>query len=818
MKKYFFWVLWMWPILVAAQDTNKVYTATRIDQSVKIDGELNEAVWQIAQPITHFFQYQPNEGTEPDHPTDVRIVYDNTAIYIGAIMYDSAPDSIMGELGARDASDINADYFRIALDTYNKHQDAYFFGVYASGVQFESKVSDETYDAVWESSVSINSNGWVAEIKIPYSAIRFPKNKEQEWSMQLNRYVRRSREFTQWSKVPSKAFNPRIYWGTIRGITDVTAPVRLSFTPYLSGYLENAPVINSEGDTRYTNSFSYNAGADVKYGIDERFTLDMTLFPDFGQVQSDDKVKNLSYREVTYDDKRPFFKESIELFDKNELFYSRRIGKIPSGFFSIENELKPGEYVDENPSKVKLLNALKLSGRTDDGLGLGLFNAVTDNTYATIKDSSGNHRKILTEPLTNFNVVVLDQHMKNNSSVYLINTNVTRDKGFNDANVTGSGFVISNKKNTFALEGAGAVSQLFSKSDGEPTRNFNSIVGYMYGLALKKLGGTFEYSVSRGVYDNNYYTSDLGYQVINSKVVYEANVNHNLHQPWKFLRNSYNNIGYTYATHFITGKTVTNEIYSNFFVTFLNYHSLFAGGGFTPGNFYDYFEPRVEGRYQKSIRYWYSYAGVSSDYRKKLAVDAQVNMSNFISRFVSEGYNFNLTLRYRFSDKFTVRAKSYYAFDPYNLGFVDIDNDDVIYGLRYLNTYTNELNAIYTFKNDMFLSINARHYWVTARYKKYLLLELDGTLTENTEYNLNNDFNYNIFNIDLVYSWQFAPGSNLSIVYKNIIENDELAIQSTPSYDQNFKKLIHDPQTNSISVKVLYYLDYLSLKKQLQRL
>ena len=399
----------LFTISAFAQDSLKVHRATRVSASPKIDGDLSDEVWQQATPITDYFQFQPVEGSVPDQKTSVRIIYDNSAIYIGCIMYDTAPDSILKEMGARDEEDINADYMRICFDPYNKRQDAYFFGIYASGVQFDNKVSDESFDAVWESEVKITAEGWIAEIKIPYSAIRFPKEPIQKWAFQLNRYVRRTRELTQWSKTPSQANNSRLYWGTLEGITDVDAPLRLSFTPYLSSYLENTPVINSDGNTSYSNSFSYNVGADVKYGIDERFTLDMTLFPDFGQVQSDNKIKNLSYREVTYDENRPFFKESVELFDKNSLFYSRRIGKIPSGFFSIEGELKEGESITDNPSKVKLLHALKLSGRTDDGMGIGLFNAVTDNTYATIEDEKGNKRRVLTEPLTNFSVMVFDQ-------------------------------------------------------------------------------------------------------------------------------------------------------------------------------------------------------------------------------------------------------------------------------------------------------------------------------------------------------------------------------------------------------------------------
>lgn len=804
-------------ISASAQDSLKVHRATRVNASPKIDGDLSDEVWQQATPITDYFQFQPVEGSVPDQKTSVRIIYDNSAIYIGCIMYDTAPDSILKEMGARDEEDINADYMRIGFDPYNKRQDAYFFGIYASGVQFDNKVSDESFDAVWESEVKITAEGWIAEIKIPYSAIRFPKEPIQKWAFQLNRYVRRTRELTQWSKTPSQANNSKLYWGTLEGITDVDAPLRLSFTPYLSSYLENTPVINSDGNTSYSNSFSYNVGADVKYGIDERFTLDMTLFPDFGQVQSDNKIKNLSYREVTYDENRPFFKESVELFDKNSLFYSRRIGKIPSGFFSIEGELQEGESITDNPSKVKLLHALKLSGRTDDGMGIGLFNAITDNTYATIEDAKGNKRRVLTEPLTNFSVMVFDQQLKNNSRVYLINTNVTRDKKYSDSNVTGSGFSLSNKKNTFEVGAEGAVSQRFFKIDGEPTRNYNNIVGYKYTLFAKKVGGLFEYAAYRTTYDNNYYTSDLGFQAINNRTIYEFQIQHNVHKPWRKIRNSYNNIGYSYATHFITGKPVVNEYYSNFFITFLDYNSIFFGGGSTPGASYDYFEPRVDGRYNKSIKYYYAYAGLSTDYRKKLAVDVNLNISNFIGQFVSEGFNANLTVRYRVNDKLSFRAISFFNTDPYNLGFADIDAaDNIIYGLRKVHTYENSLSVKYNFKNDMFITLNARHYWSTALYRKYLTLLPNGEYEPNYVYDGNNNFNYNAFNIDFIYSWQFSPGSNLSIAYKNAIEADEPGILKRPTYQKNLSEVLSDPQTNSISIKVLYYLDYLWIRKNLR--
>jgi hypothetical protein len=291
-----------------------------------------------------------------------------------------------------------------------------------------------------------------------------------------------------------------------------------------------------------------------------------------------------------------------------------------------------------------------------------------------------------------------------------------------------------------------------------------------------------------------------------------------MHEPWRFLRNSYNNIGYTYGTHFITGKPVINEIYGNGFVTFLNYLSAFAGGGGTPGEFYDYFEPRTEGRYNKAVGYFYAYAGISTDYRKKFALDLNLNLSNFIDKYVAEGYNIRLTPRYRFSDKLTVKLTTYYAYDPYNLGYADTEpNGEIIYGVRYLHTFENILGIIYTFKNDMYLSLNARHYWNTAEYRKYMTLLENGDLEDNYIYSGNNDFNYNAFNIDLLYSWQFAPGSNMSIVYKNIIENDDVGITYIPKYGENMKNMFQDPQLNSLSVKVLYYLDYQYIRKRLAR-
>jgi hypothetical protein len=232
------------------------------------------------------------------------------------------------------------------------------------------------------------------------------------------------------------------------------------------------------------------------------------------------------------------------------------------------------------------------------------------------------------------------------------------------------------------------------------------------------------------------------------------------------------------------------------------------------GEYYDFFEPRVPGRYSRGINYYYLYAGFSTDYRKAFALDLSQNVSNFIDEFVSEGYNTNVTARYRVSDKLTLRYIFGYYFDPYNYGFADIDTKgDVIYGLRRMNTFENTINISYIFKNDMSLNIYGRHYWQTGEYRKYFTILENGDYADNPVYNINNDYNYNAFNVDVNFSWRFAPGSDLTFTYKNAIESDVAGMISRPKYNDNFNQMINLPNNNSVSLKVLYYLDYNYIKK-----
>lgn len=516
-----------------------------------INGILNDKVWEQATPGSGFVQNMPYEGQKASQRTEVRILYDDYAIYIGAMLYDTAPDSILHQLGVRDA-DLNADKFRFIIDPYLTHIDAYDFGVYASGVQIDSRISDYTYNAVWESATKILDNGWSVEMEIPYSAIRFPGTQEQRWGLHMGRDIRRTREFDQWVLSPNAYANPLMFEGLLLGIHDIDPPLRLSTTPYISASYGSTPEYNANGSYSYTKSFTYNVGADIKYGLDERFTLDMTLLPDFGQVKSDSKVKNISYQEINYEESRPFFKEGVDLFNnKNNLFYSRRIGKTPAYFSSISDSLKPGELLENNPDKAVLLNATKISGRTNLGTGIGVFNAVTDNTYATIKDSAGNTRRILTEPFSNYNAVVFDQQLKNSSDAYFINTNVLRrGRKSRNANVTGTGLTLRDKSNTWQFSGLGNLSQVLTRNDSL-TDNFNNQLGYFYSAGVNKISGTWQYGASYETVSSTYDRIDLGYYTDINYSSLKGSFSYNRFMPWKSILRSSNTLSVAYKNQIL---------------------------------------------------------------------------------------------------------------------------------------------------------------------------------------------------------------------------------------------------------------------------
>jgi hypothetical protein len=784
----------------------KVYHTSFASSTPKIDALLDDDAWKGITTVKDFKQGWPVFDTLASQQTEVKIIYDNTAIYIAAKLFDASADSICKQLGNRD-DDLNAGKFQILFDTYNKHQDAFAFTVSASGVQGDYRFLDENYNAVWESAVKIMDDGWHVEIKIPYSALRFPNVEEQEWGLQITRNVTRNGELSQWALEPRAVPNAQIYWGVLKGIKDIKAPIRLSVTPYSTTYMSHFPA-NVAGENNYAANVV--GGMDLKYGINESFTLDVSLLPDFSQVQSDNLVKNLGAFEIQYNEQRAFFQENTDLFGKADLFYSRRIGRRPTEYYTIYNNLAEGDEVIRNPNASKLLNIAKVSGRTEDGLGVGVLNAVLDNTYAVVRDSGGSERKVLTEPFSNYNITVFDKQLKNSSNAYLINANVKRRGGYNSSNVTGFGATLNNKKNTYAMDMHGAVSNVFIPDT-------TTKVGFGYFIGARKSSGKFQFGIRQEALSSKFDKNDIG---INRQVNFletGVDLSYNEYEPFGSFINAGVAANFETVHQFDAGSLNGIRLGFSTYATLKSFHNFYVGGDGSPIGIRDYFEPRTDGRFYFRNPNIFINGGFNSDNRKKLVINAGFwgGTTNRISESI--GYNpfFGLRLgpTYRVSDKLTIRVNGNYSEDNKDRGYVNTDsNGDIIFGVRYRTNVSYDLNVKYIFRNNLALSFNGRHYWDRADYVSFHNLSEDGLMLDETTYGQNHDFTYNAVNIDLLFEWQFAAGSFLTLSWKNNIAQEAgIVVQK---FSENFTNTLKADQLNTVSLKVLYYFDYLYLRKK----
>lgn len=787
----------------------KTVSASRISQAPKIDGILNDSCWMNAEIAGDFIQRDLHPGLPSEQKSEIKFVYDDDAIYVSAQLYDTSPDSILHELSTRD-NEANADLFGLFLDTYNDDINAFGFFVTAAGTQIDARYSgdgqDFAWNAVWMSAVKMNKEGWAIEFKIPYSALRFSKNDEQTWGLNIVRKIRRIRENSFWNPIDPKINALIRQSGDLTGLKNIKPPVRLSFSPYIAGILDHYPY----NDPAVKNlNYNFSGGMDVKYGLSDAFTLDMTLVPDFSQVQSDNQVLNLSPFEVQFQERRPFFTEGTELFNKGGLFYSRRVGGTPMNYYDAYSELKPGEKVIKNPSQTQLLNATKLSGRTAGKLGIGVFNALANSSYATLQDSSGSTRDVITSPLTNYNIVVLDQSLKNNSSVSLINTNVTRDGHHYDANVTGTVMRFNNKKNTYTIGGRGVVSnRIFSDSSKPET-------GYSANLDFGKSGGNFKWLAFGNLKTDKYNPNDLGILILTNNIETGVSLEYNIYKPFWKLNNMFNELTFIYQRIYNPNAFWNFGIYGNSVTTFTKrFLTCGINYGIEPIIAYDYYESRIPGRFY-TFPVNYNFGGfVSSDYRMPFALDISMNYRLFKENQRND-FNIRVSPRLRVNNKLSFLYEVSNTLSNDDIGFVNYNpnNDTITFGRRNKQTVNNILSSVYKFTNKMSLSFRLRHYWSTVFYRGYYALQSDGYLGEYA-YGGNHNVNFNAFNIDMVFFWQFAPGSELNIVWKNSLLKRENEINV--DYYDNFKGSLNSPQNNMISVKVLYYIDYVNIKKALR--
>ena len=406
---------------------------------IEFDGRLDDAVWQTAPAATDFRQQDPNKGQPATQRTEVRLAYDGEALYIGARMYDSNGGAgVRTRLGRRDQS-LEGDYLQPVFDTYHDHTGRTDFTINPSGVKSDAgqaaPSSDPSWDPVWSAATRIDSLGWTAELRIPFSQLRFPRDSVQTWGMQVWRYEERLSERSMWSFYGKRESGGPPRYGHVEGIRAPRNRGRTELMPYVLSRASYAMPIQPGNPFESRQQYDARVGADLKYQLSSTLTLDATINPDFGQVEVDLAVVNLSAFETFFEEKRPFFVEGSGLFRFGDfscfncsnissisLFYSRRIGRVPQGAVSRDDV----EFV-QAPESSTILGAAKVTGRTHGGLQVGVLDAATRSGRALVQDTLGGRFTEEVEPATNYFVGRMKQNLRDgNTTLGAIAASVVR--------------------------------------------------------------------------------------------------------------------------------------------------------------------------------------------------------------------------------------------------------------------------------------------------------------------------------------------------------------------------------------------------------
>ncbi len=420
-------------IAISQEIPKRVCQALRLEtEPPKIDGGLSDACWTGKDGwVGDFIQQQPYEGKPGSQKTEFKIVYDNDNLYVAIRSYDNEPEKIDVRFTRHD--DWAGDIVGICFDSYYDHRTGYEFNLKASGskidlIQFDSGgiwSYDISWDAVWDGKTALDDSAWTAEMRIPFSQLRFAKKDEQVWGLHVWRWIQRYGEESQFQLIPLDSQGRVHRFGILKGIRGIPNPRRVELLPYLRGSLNRFQPDAKNPFTKSGQKWGQSLGLDGRIGLAGNFNLDFTVNPDFGQVEADPSVVNLTAFETFYDEKRPFFMEGKQMLDfnleGNMLFYSRRIGRAPEH----DPELKPGEYADV-PNNTTILGAAKITGKTPSGWSLGILNTVTAKESAEIQNGNDSHHETV-EPFTNYYVARLQRDFAGgNHSLGAMVTSVNR--------------------------------------------------------------------------------------------------------------------------------------------------------------------------------------------------------------------------------------------------------------------------------------------------------------------------------------------------------------------------------------------------------
>jgi len=631
--------------------------ASRLTGSISIDGKLDEPAWAAATPSSDFTQSYPNVGAKPTDPTEVRVLYDDDALYVGVRMFDSRPDLIAAQLARRDVSGIYSDWLHVIVDSYHDRRTAFRFSVNPKGVQkdvleFDDRNEDLNWDAVWQVATRIDSLGWTAEYRIPFSQLRFgraQKGAERTWGFHVMRDIARRNERDSWS--PWKTTDPGFvsFEGDLTGLVDVPQPSRLELLPYVSTKLTRAP--GDPANPFYkSNDAQPSAGADLKYGLPGGLTLSATVNPDFGQVEVDPAVVNLSAFETFFPEKRPFFVEGANIFNigtinggpsygREQVFYSRRIGRSPQRFVN-------GQFVDA-PDATTIIGAGKVTGKVG-GWTVGLLNAITAEEKARVVDAANVESTTPVEPLTNYFAGRIRRDFRDGNTIVGIGgTAVNRDLSddvfknllrssadvgsldfehrwanrvwsltgaFNESMIQGSRVVMQNAQRSSA--------RYYQRPDADylsVDTTANSLDGYAAKLGVNK-SGTWQFAATAKAISPGYEVNDLGFMGRVDYRNFGMSGSYNNTDVGKFLRGYQLYLGTNHAWNY-GGNKLWTSYFNQISLNLTNLWNLYAGGEYDPSGIDD--RLTRGGPLGRQPTQWGAWTQINTDQRKFISY--QVN-------------------------------------------------------------------------------------------------------------------------------------------------------------------------------------------------
>jgi hypothetical protein len=785
----------------------KSIVATRTPIPPRIDGLLNEKVWSLASPSSSFTQFDPVEGAAPTESTSVRVLYDDNAIYFGIMMYDSQPKRIVRQLTRRDRPG-EADRISITIDSYNDRLTGFNFSVNASDVQTDGIISsdgviyDTNWDAVWESATKILRAGWSAEVKIPFSALRFPPRKKYTWGVNFRRYISRKKETDEWAMIPHGQTGLISKIGNVTGIANINPPTYLEILPYALARQMYQPTATMEDERK---KFEGGVGLDLRYGPTSTATVNATFNPDFGQVEADQAILNLTSFETFYPEKRPFFLEGSQIFDFGtafdgtgmRLFYSRRIGLQPDYLPAA------GEQVLTVPKKTTILGAGKLTAHTASGLTVGVLEALTDEERATVATSTGSIEERIAAPLSNFWVARLKKTVLENSSVGAMLTSVNR-RSLLPALSGGVDWSLRFADNTYTVDGYLA----FSHSSLDSVNRMTGTAARLY--AGKIAGDHWVYATTYDYASRQYNINDVGFLLRpNDHGGYSQVQYQELAAPGIFRR-YYVRLAADYRWNF-DNINLTKNVEVNPIFEFKNFWTLSAS---FQRNFSVYDDRETRGRelYKHPSEVQLK-LDVSTDPRPKA-------VGTYSATFLSTakgGKLFLATADITFRPVTWTELTANLLFgstvneeawvNPYG----NILSDTTVFGSRETKQYSATIGGTVTFTRNLTLQVYGQLFLAKGHYSAFRRLISPSSFEDfDAEFRsrllaqgLSADFNQQVFNANIVLRWEYLPGSTIYLVWTQARNGFDDRFFNT--FSENLSDSFRLPADNVFLLKVNYW-------------